>query len=358
MKIVIMAGGSGTRLWPMSRGNMPKQLQKLVGDKTLIQQTCDRIKGLADPADIYISTVGKYVDEILRQLPEVPRENVLVEPLLKGNAAAIGLTAIHLFKNDPNAVMVMLPADHVVTELEMFHKVVRAAVDIVENDPQKLVTIGIKPTSPNTELGYIQMNKLYKEVDGLEVFTVKQFVEKPDLVKAQKFVTNWQYLWNSGYFIWKVSTMLELYKQFLPNTYKQLEVIANSIGTPKYQAVLSECYAMTDETSIDFGIIEKAKEILVVPADLGWSDVGTWSSLHDILSSITGHHTISKGHHTGIDSENCLVYAGEKMIATVGLKNIIIVDTPDVLFIADKSSAKNVKKIQEKLKEEGKHLYL
>lgn len=359
LNIVIMAGGAGTRLWPMSRAELPKQLQSLIGDKTLIQQTVERVLPLADADHLYIGTVAKYVSEMQKQLPQVKPDHIITEPMLKNNAAAIGLNAVHLHKKDPHAVMVSLHSDHAVTKPQNFHTAIRVAEKVVEQHPDHLVCIGIKPTYAATELGYIQMDGVLETIGGEEVFTVKQFIEKPDAKTAETFATDWHFLWNAGYFIWGVDTLLSLFKQFLPNTYTHLMAIEQAIGTDTYHQVLNTHYAQMDEIAIDYAIMEHAPHIAVVPADLGWSDIGTWSSLHDIIQESTGEHLVSKGDHVHHDTENSLIYSvSGKLIATVGLKNTIIVDTPDVLLVADKSKAHEVKKIIEKLKGEGKHTYL
>lgn len=355
VSIVFLAGGSGTRLWPMSRTNLPKQLQKLVGESTLIQQSYERVKELAKDKDIYIDTAAKYVDEIQKQLPNLPAENMIAEPSAKNTAAAVGLAAIHLYHNDPKSIMVSLHADHIVGKVDNFISAVKTAVKTVEDDSDLIVTIGIEPTFPSTELGYIKKTNLYKNVNNADVYNVERFVEKPDANTAERFLATNSYFWNAGYFIWRVDKLLELYKKFLPNTYNHLMKIESFIGTPDYQRILNEEYEQVDKEAVDVAILEKGPKIVVVPADLGWSDIGTWSSLHDVLIASQDSNLISRGMHTGIDTEDCLIYARDKMIATVGLKNVIIVDTPDVILVADKSKAKDVKKIIDKLKEEGKN---
>jgi mannose-1-phosphate guanylyltransferase len=355
VSIVFLAGGSGTRLWPMSRTNLPKQLQKLVGDKTLIQQSYDRVISIAKDADIYIDTAEKYAAEIHKQLPTLPKENIIAEPSAKNTAAAVGLAAIHLFHKDPESIMVSLHSDHIVSKVDNFVSAISVATKAVAENPSLILTVGIEPTFPSTELGYIKKSDLYKKVDNADVFNVERFVEKPDAETAETFLATNSYYWNAGYFVWRVDMLLNLFKQYLPNTYNHLMKIESAIGTPNYESVLVEEYEQVDKEAVDVAILEKASKIAVVPADLGWSDIGTWSSLHDVLISSQDSNLVSRGMHTSVDTDDCLVYAHDKMIATVGLKNVIIVDTPDVLLVADKSKAKDVKKIIDKLKEEGKH---
>lgn len=355
VNIVFLAGGSGTRLWPMSRTNLPKQLQKLVGDKTLIQQSYERVVDLVSDEHIYIDTAAKYADEIIRQLPNLPAENIIAEPSAKNTAAAVGLAAIHLYHKDPKSIMVSLHADHIISKVDNFVKAIKIAIKTVEKNSDLILTVGIQPTFPSTELGYIKKSNLFETVDGTDVYNVERFVEKPDAKTAEQFLATESYFWNAGYFIWRVDMLLDLYKKYLPNTYTHLMNIEKVIGTADYNQVLNKEYEQVDKEAVDIAILEKAPKITVVPADLGWSDIGTWSTLHDVLTSSQGTNLIARGDHTGVDTEDCLIYAGDKMIATVGLKNVIIVDTPDVILVADKSRAKDVKKIIEKLKEEGRN---
>ncbi len=358
LHVVIMAGGSGTRLWPISRADMPKQLQKLVGEQTLIQQTYTRLRPLVDPEHIVVATAPKYVEAVMEQLPELTRNNVVTDPELKNTAAAIGLAAVHIYHRDKQGIMASFASDHTVQKTDNFELAVKMAVATVEKHPDHLMLVGLKPTHASTELGYIQMDNVLEQFEDNAAYEVKQFIEKPNTERAKELAADWHYLWNAAYFIWRVDTLLNLYKQFLPNTYNRLMAIEKTIDTPEYEQVLKEQYAEVDEIAIDYGILEHAPKIGVIPADLGWSDIGTWGTLHDILSGIDGNSVVSKGHHVHHDTENSLVFAGDKLVATVGLKDVIIVDTPDVLLVADKSKAAEVKKILDKLKAEGKHRYL
>ncbi len=359
LNVVIMSGGAGTRLWPMSRAEMPKQLQSLIGDKTLIQQTLERVLPLTDIGHIYIATVAKYITAMKTQLPQLNDANFILEPKLKNNAAAIGLNAVHLYHKDHHAVMVSLHSDHAVTKVDNFHKAIRHAAEVIKQYPNYLVIVGIRPQYPSTELGYIQTGEVLTSIASENVYNVKRFVEKPEKTIAEQFLADGHYLWNAGYFMWQVDTLLELYKQFLPRTYEHLMIIEAAIGTDSYQAVLEEHYDQMDEISIDYAILEQAPKIAVLPADIGWSDIGTWQSLHEIIASVTGEHVVKNGHHVQHDTEDSLIYSvGDKLVATIGLKNVVIVDTPDVLLVADKSKSHQIKKIIDQLKAENKHQYL
>lgn len=358
MNAVIMAGGSGTRLWPMSRKNFPKQLHSLVSDKSLIQETYERLRSFLPPENIFVSTAEQYLNETRRHLPEVPEDNFIVEPSARNTAPAIGLVAAYFAKRDPHSIIATVASDHVVSKTDEFRQVMIAAGEAISKYPDYVATVGLKPTEPNTGLGYIQMNSMKDTINGQKVFGVKKFVEKPSLASAKKYVSSWEYLWNASYFIWRADTMLDLFKKLAPNFYKPISKIAASLGTEKQSKVIAREYGKMPSGPIDTVIMEKAKKVLILPADLGWSDIGSWASLYDILSNSTGSHIIAKGHHVGLNNQNCLVYAHDKLVATIGLEDVIVVDTADVLLICNKHHAQDVKKIIDKLKEEGKHLYL
>ncbi len=358
MYAVIMAGGSGTRLWPMSRKNFPKQLQKLVSEKSLLQETYERLKTFLPTKNIYVSTSEQYLHETRRHLPELAEKNFIVEPAARNTGPAIALIAAFFVKKDPKAIVATIASDHVVTKLDEYRDVIIAAGKTIAKYPDHVMTIGLNPTEPNTGLGYIKMDTILDTVNDRKVFTVQKFVEKPKLATAERYVASWQYLWNASYFIWRAGTMLKLFHTLAPKYRTPLKKIQATIDKPDFRNLLTKEYEKFPSEPIDTAIMEKAKKVLVIPADLGWSDIGSWASLHDILSTSTGSHIITKGHHVGIDNQNCLIYAHDKMVATLGLDNVIIVDTPDVILICNKQRAQDIKAIIDKLKEEGKHLYL
>ena len=361
--VVIMAGGSGTRLWPMSRKSKPKQLHNLVSDKTLIQETYDRVVKVVPAKQIFVSTTEKYVEEIRRQLPQVEKNNFIVEPASKNTAPALGFIALAIKRINPDAIISTIASDHIVHNTDVFANTVRAAFKTAQKYPDHIVAVGINPTYPETGLGYIKMGKQKDEIDGEAVFVVNQFTEKPDLATAKKYLQGWEYQWNAAYYFFKAKSLLSWIEKYRPKTYKKLLQINKLIedgGNGAVQAKIREIYSSIDEEQIENAVIEQKdfKNVLVIPADLGWSDIGNWGTLHDVLSNRFESSIISRGHHIDSDSENCLVYAGGKMTATLGLKDVIIVDTPDVLLIANKNKAQDVKKLIDRLKEEGKHLYL
>lgn len=355
---VIMAGGQGTRLWPLSRQAKPKQLHALASDKPLIRETYERLLAKFKPEEIIISTVPSFVNDIKKLLPEIEEKNYIVEPALMGNAAACGLVTTILNQRDPDSSAIFLPADHIIKDKESFIRTVDFAHKLISQNPTKILTIGINPTKPDVNLGYIQMDSQIASEGDLKAFSVKKFVEKPDLKTAEKYVASWEYLWNAGMFVWQTNFMLTLFEKNLPQTFLALQKIKKAIGTADFKKILESEYKKVDNTSIDYGILEKTKDILVVPADFGWSDVGSWGSLLEVLSETHGTNVITRGHHIGVDNENCLVMSNDKLIATVGLKNIAVIDTPDVILICDSSKSHKVKELLNKVKEEGKHLYL
>lgn len=353
-----MAGGQGTRLWPLSRVKKPKQLQALASEKTMIRETYERLVPKFKPEEIIVSTTPSFIEDIKRALPELPPENFIVEPFLMGTAAACGLVSKILHLRDKNSSVIFLPSDHIISNKVDFIKTLDFAEELINKHQDHILTIGINPTKPDVGLGYIQMNEQIESEHDLKAFTVKRFVEKPDLKTAQEYVSSWDYLWNAGIFIWKTEYILKLFKDNLPQTYEALEAIGRASGTEKEKKVLETEYAKVENTAIDYGIMEKTKKILVIPSDFGWSDVGSWGTLLEVLSKIHGTDIITRGHHIGVDNNNCLVLGNDKLIATVGLKDIVIIDTPDAMLICNSKESHKVKDLLKKFKEEGKHLYL
>lgn len=360
---VIMAGGTGTRLWPMSRTGKPKQFQKLVSEKTLIQETYERVKKALPPENIFISTNVKYEEEIKLQLPELKSENFIIEPAKRNTAPALAFLAADIYRRDKDAVIATLASDHVVQNVDVFANALETAFASSKKYPDHLILVGINPTRPDTGLGYIKMGSVRTEIAEERVFEVDKFLEKPDQKTAEKYLQSWEYLWNAAYYFFSAKQLLSWFKEYIPETYDlvmEIDKLKASGGNGATQAKIKELFSKAKDEQFEFAVIEKLnpKKILVIPADLGWSDIGNWGTLHDVLSEGYGSSMISKGHHLDVDSENCLVYGANKMIATIGLKDVIIVDTPDAILVANKNKAQDVKKMLDKLKGEGKHLYL
>ena len=358
MFAVIMAGGQGTRLWPLSRIKKPKQLQALASEKTMIRETYERLLPKFKPEQIVVSTSPSFLDDIKKELNELPKENFIVEPFLMGTAAACGFVSKVLNLRDKNSSVIFLPSDHIISDKVEFINVLNFSESLINKYPKHILTIGINPTKPDVGLGYIQMDQQIESNKELKAFSVKRFVEKPDLPTAQKYVSSWDYLWNAGIFVWKTDHILNLFKENLPKTYKALDIIGKAIGSENEKKVIEKEYAKVEDTTIDYGIMEKTKDILVIPADFGWSDVGSWGTLLEVLSKTHGTDVITRGHHIGVDNKNCMVLGNDKLIATVGLKDIVVIDTPDAMLICNSKESHKVKDLLKKFKEEGKHLYL
>lgn len=343
---LIMAGGRGERFWPMSRKNMPKQFLSLTDDgKTMIQLTLERIQQLADMEDIYVATNRDYKGLVREQLPELPEENILCEPVGRNTAPCIGLGAVHMEKKYGDAVMMVLPSDHLIQYASIFLSALEDACAIAEQGPN-LVTLGITPDSPETGYGYIRFQP---ERTLGRAFAVERFVEKPDLETAKQYLKAEQYLWNSGIFVWKISTILENLKQYLPETMSGLRAIQAAIGTKEEQAVLEREFEAFKPESVDYGVMEKAKNIYVLSSSFGWDDVGSWLAVERLKTS-NEFGNIVNGNVVAVDTWATIIQGGEKLIAAVGLKNMILVDTPDALLICEKGHTGDIKKVLDHLR--------
>ncbi len=343
---LIMAGGRGERFWPKSRKNLPKQFLSLTDDgKTMIQLTVERILPLVNMEDIYIATNRDYKALVQQQLPEIPEENILCEPVGKNTAPCIGLGAVHMQKKYGDAIMMVLPSDHLIKYTSIFVNTLSDACEVAEQG-ENLVTLGITPDTPETGYGYI---KFMPDKTLGRAFAVERFVEKPNLETAKTYVVSEQYLWNSGMFIWKVSTILNNIKTYLPDTFEGLQRIQAAIGTEQQETVLEKEFYEFQSESIDYGIMEKAKNIYILTGAFGWDDVGSWLAVGRIKASNEFGNVVD-GHVVTVNTKNSIIQGGEKLIATVGLQDVIVVDTEDALLICDKDSAGDIKKVLENLR--------
>ena len=343
---LIMAGGRGERFWPKSRKNLPKQFLSLTGDgKTMIQLTVERISPLVELEDIYIATNRDYKALVQEQLPGLPEENILCEPIGRNTAPCIGLGAIHISKKYEDAIMMVLPSDHLIKYNHMFVNTLKQGCETAEKGPN-LVTIGITPDYPETGYGYIKF--LPDQMDGY-AYAVDRFVEKPSLEVAKEYLATEQYLWNSGMFMWKVSTILDNLNQFMPDIYNGLQNIRTAIGTDEADSVLESEFTAFPSESIDYGIMEKAKNIYILPGTFGWDDVGSWLAVGRIRKSNEQGNVVN-GNIITVNTKNCIIEGTDKLIATVGLEDLIIVDTADATLICEKNSAGDIKKVLENLK--------
>lgn len=350
MKItaVIMAGGKGERFWPKSRESHPKQFLSLTDDKkTMIQKTVSRISPLVQTEDIFIVTNACYRHLVTEQLPDIPPENVLSEPCGRNTAPCIAFAAAVIKKKYGNAVMLVLPSDHLIKYENIYTQILCNAV-VTATQGNNLVTIGITPAYPETGYGYIN----FGEQCG-NAYKVERFVEKPDLKTAEKYLSSGKYLWNSGMFVWQVSAIEERFRKFMPEVYRGAEKIGQAFGTADFEKILETEYNKFPSESIDFGIMEKAENIYTIPASFGWDDVGSWLAVERI-NKTDDNKNYTEG---DVITENCkhtTVCGGKRLVAAVGVEDIIIVDTDDALLVCSKNSTQDVKKIIARLKENNR----
>lgn len=346
---VIMAGGKGERFWPRSRSNFPKQFLSLTDDgKTMIQHTAERLLPLVNYEDMFIVTNKKYVKLVKEQLPDVPEDNILAEPIAKNTAPAIGLAAVLIQQRYDDAVMIVLPSDHLITQKQMYVDTLKIAIS-VSRDGENLVTIGITPTYPETGYGYINYGKSNYSEKHSNVYAVERFVEKPNIEKAKEYLESGNYIWNSGMFVWKASTILKNFKQLLPETFEGLMDIKSAIGKNNFEDVLYDKFSEFKSESIDYGVMEKASNIYTIPGTFGWDDVGSWLALERI-TKINEYGNSVTGNVITINVRNSIICGTEKLIAAVGIDDLIIVDTDDAMLICSKECTQDVKKVIENLK--------
>jgi mannose-1-phosphate guanylyltransferase len=347
---VIMAGGSGTRLWPLSRQNRPKQALKLVGQRTMFQHAVDRIAPLFPPERILVVTGSEHASLLMDQVPALLPENCIVEPEGRGTAPAIGLAAIHLRRKDPEAIMAVLTADHYIAETTGFRQALLAAARVAEEG--HLVTLGIKPTSPSTGYGYILHGASRGTVSSFPTFHAERFVEKPDLATATRMVESGQYSWNSGMFIWRVDRILDEFQRHMPEFYTQLTKVAATLERPVYEMTLNQVWPQVTKQTIDYGVMEGVQDVVVIPVSIGWADVGSWSSLVALLPTDKDGNTLI-GPHIGLDTHDTLVLSEQRLIATIGVHGLVIIDTEDALLVCPKEREQQVRELVNQLKSEG-----
>ncbi|MFQ5674402.1 MAG: mannose-1-phosphate guanylyltransferase [bacterium] len=343
MYAIIMAGGRGTRFWPKSREQHPKQLLNIYGNKSLIQNTVARLSPLIPTDRMFVVSTEKQLSEIRKQLPLVPENNYIVEPLGKNTAPCIGLSALFLDRLDPESVMVVLPADHLITSKVIFHKVLKAGAKIA-SERESLVTIGIQPSYPSTGYGYIQFNQELENINGVELLKVKTFAEKPNLETAKRFLKSGDFLWNSGIFIWKTKTILKEIEENIPELYDGLLEIGKALGTPKQNETINRVYRQIRSISIDYGVMENAKDVVVLKGDFEWNDLGTWDEVYK-LSKKDKNGNVLLGKHLLKDSNRCFIDAPEKCVAVIGLDDLMVVDTDDAILICPRHLSQDVKDI-------------
>ncbi|MEI6580708.1 MAG: sugar phosphate nucleotidyltransferase [bacterium] len=351
--VLIMAGGSGTRLFPRSTDKLPKQFQKIIGEKTLIEQTYDRVKKTVDDDHIYISSNHKYLDLIKKHLPNIPNKNYITEPVKRNTGPAMALATSFIYEKDKDAIIVTVCSDHLVAKEDDYVTKILTGIDVVKNNRGHILCIGITPTSPNTGYGYIEKGKEFLKKDDHVVYTAKRFVEKPNLELAKKYLVSGNFFWNAAYFIWEAKHLLDELKKQSPKMHGGIKKITKAKNKKDYLKVLDKEFFKFENIAIDYLIMEKTKNLLVLPADIGWSDIGSW----DVVVDMVGSHLKDKdgnyaeGAVVNIDTRNTTIFSHDKnkIIATVGLDNFIIITTEDATVIVPKGRSEDVKKIVDEL---------
>jgi mannose-1-phosphate guanylyltransferase len=352
---LIMAGGVGSRLWPLSRQKSPKQVLPLMGEHSMFAMAVNRLQPLLLPDEVLVVVGAEQVDLLKAENTGIPDRNYVIEPAGRGTAPAIALSALTLRRRDPDAIMAVLTADHFIGDEEGFREVLTAARDVAAQN--YLVTLGITPSSPSTGYGYIERGQHLMQANDYLAYKVSAFREKPDLVTAKHFVTSGKHSWNSGMFVWKVSRFLDELSRTMPEFYRQLMLIDAALGTPDYDRVLREVWKDVKPQTVDYGVMEKARDVAVIPAEFGWNDIGSWATLLEILDNDEQGNVIRHTQHVGVDTSNTLVFGRDRLVATIGLHDMIVIDTGDAVLICPKDRAQDVKKIVDDLKQQGKTQY-
>jgi len=352
-----MAGGSGTRFWPQSRKKTPKQLLSLAGRRTMIQQTLDRCSAWVSAENSWVVTNAVQADAVREQLPSLPAGNVLVEPAARNTAACVGLAALEILRRDPEGIMFVMPADHVIRTDEAFSRAALRAVSIVQQSPESLVLFGVIPTFPSTGYGYIERGtRLDTETPTL--FQVQAFREKPQQAVAEQYLRDGRYFWNCGIFCWKAATIMNLLQQYEPELAAGLREIDAAAETPDYPQVLAQKFPLLKSISIDYAVLERAQNVCVLEAPFQWDDVGSWLSLPRLNGSDAQGNT-TDGLFAGVDTQGCIVRTSDDhLVATLGLRNLIIVHTPDATLVADAAQSERIKQLLDLLTEQQLQQYL
>jgi mannose-1-phosphate guanylyltransferase len=355
---LIMAGGGGTRFWPRSRQQRPKQFLNLVGDRSLLQQAVERLEASVPAQRTWVITSHLHQAETGRQLPELPAEHVIGEPCGRDTAACIGLGAALIARQEPGAVMLVTPADQVIEPVQEFRRAAHVAEQMAEEHPTALVTFGIPPAFPATGYGYIHRGPEIANRQGLSVYKVQGFREKPNIDLAERMLASGEYFWNSGLFVWKAATILAHLKERQPRLFDAVHRIAEAWSTPQREQVLQREYQALDRISIDYAVMEHAREVLVVRAPFHWDDLGSWLALERMHPQDADGNTVL-AQHCGINTKNCIVAADPgRVVATIGVDNLLIIQDGDALLVADRRDEAGIKQMVELLKKKGLEKYL
>lgn len=358
---IIMAGGAGTRFWPESRAERPKQLLAVVGGRTMVQATVDRLGGLAAPDRVWVATTERLAPEIAGQLPELRRDAVIVEPCKRDTAPCIGLAALRVLREDPDATMALMPSDQVIAPEETFREALLFGAELVEEDPRRLVTFGIRPTYPAETFGYVERGgplgspAAQARAHAPAAYRVRRFHEKPDAAAARRYVESGDFYWNSGIFVWKARTILAELKRRRPEMHARLARIAEAAGGPDFDRVLREEFAAIEGTSIDYAVMEHAEDAVVVEAPFDWDDVGSWRALERLHQPDAEGNVVAAARHLGIGAAGTIVRCADAghVVVTVGVRDLIVIVTPDATLVADKHQEESLRRVTKLLEEKG-----
>jgi mannose-1-phosphate guanylyltransferase len=349
MYALIMAGGSGTRLWPVSRKKQPKQLLKLVGNKTLLENTFTRLLKGFSPSEIFVATTSQHAPAIQKQLKKIPVQHYSIEPVLKDRGPAIALAALLIHRKSPTAAFVTAWSDHYIKDEVAYFEALKTAEKFLHSHPDYFLTIGAKPTYAHTGFGYIEQGK---NLTG-GTFAVNSFKEKPDLKTAQKFINSGKFYWNTGYFVCRADTLLKLYQKHQPNIYKVLMLIKPFVGTKKQQSAINKFYPQMPHVDIEKGLIEKLSKVAMVPAKFDWADIGSWKIIKDVLSK--EHENLTLGKVVLNDTKRSLIYNYDnKLVAVTGLEDMIVINTKEILLVIPKHKSEEIKQLVKKLQDDKK----
>ena len=356
---VIMAGGSGSRLWPLSRKNMPKQSLVLEGNKTLFQYAIERLKGKFPMARILVVTIADQVDQLMAEVPELPKANYVIEPCPRGTASVVGLAAMAVKARDPQGTMAILTADHLIKNVSHLHQLLDSAYEVAQAG--YLVTLGITPDAPATGYGYIQKGEQIGNYQSLDVFQVEKFKEKPDLETAKALIADGLHVWNSGMFVWQSEVIFQEFAGQMPEFYGKLMEIDQVWSTAAYEETINTIWSKIEPQTIDYGIMENAEKVAVIPTvDLGWHDVGSWQSLFEALESDQSGNIVLRGENIQFDTHGTLICedSPDRLIVTIGIKDLIIVDSGNALLVCDRKYAQRVREVVKFLEKNGRSDYL
>jgi mannose-1-phosphate guanylyltransferase len=353
---LIMAGGKGERFWPKSRTSLPKQFLNISGNKSMMQQTIARLEKLIPITQIFVVTNELYAELIQAQIPHLPHENIIIEPVGRNTAPCVGLASIIIEERFPDSTMVVLPSDHIIQNEQGFIQIIQTAIQFAD-EHNDIVTLGIPPTYPETGYGYIECSEEVQKLNELDIHKVNKFVEKPDLQTAEAYLISGNYLWNSGIFVWKTSVIRQHIKELMPNMHDVLETMKAGFERGDMKDTIKQEFHKMPDQSIDYGIMEKVEQIHVIPCLFGWDDVGSWTALERI-NDLDENGNVIRGNILNLDTKGCIIESNGKLIATLGVSNLIIVETDDVTLICSKDKAPELKSLIKELKIQKLEQYL